>query len=167
MKETNSAGTVTLTRKNHAFGNLQLGTNSGYAFTGREWDGELYYYRARYYDPKIGRFISEDPGGDEDGPNRYAYVGNRPTVLRDPSGTHKIEDPVTGEYVYHSWCDFGHGHPLGEYVCKWEGTKVVRFTTVLLVVAFDPAVVVAPVVANNCSRVVAWAVCRFVCSKDE
>lgn len=34
-----------------------------YAFTGREWDAEtgLYYYRARYYDPRIGRFISEDP----------------------------------------------------------------------------------------------------------
>ena len=35
------------------------------AFTGREWDSEtnLYYYRARYYDPKIGRFLGEDPFG--------------------------------------------------------------------------------------------------------
>jgi RHS repeat-associated protein len=34
-----------------------------YGFTGREWDSEtgLYYYRARYYDPRIGRFISKDP----------------------------------------------------------------------------------------------------------
>lgn len=34
-----------------------------YTFTGREWDKEigLYYYRARYYDPKVGRFISFDP----------------------------------------------------------------------------------------------------------
>jgi RHS repeat-associated protein len=32
---------------------------------GRELDREtgLYYYRARYYDPKVGRFISEDPIG--------------------------------------------------------------------------------------------------------
>ena len=41
-----------------------------YAYTGREWDKEigLYYYRARYYDPMEGRFISRDPigfaGGD-------------------------------------------------------------------------------------------------------
>jgi RHS repeat-associated protein len=44
-------------------GNIESGpTESGYAYTGREWDPEinLYYYRARYYDPKIGRFISED-----------------------------------------------------------------------------------------------------------
>ena len=32
------------------------------------------YYRARYYDPTIGKFISRDPAGMPDGPNRYAYV---------------------------------------------------------------------------------------------
>jgi RHS repeat-associated protein len=44
---------------------LQGGSSSGFAFTGREWDPEagLYYYRARYYDPKIGRFLSEDRSG--------------------------------------------------------------------------------------------------------
>jgi RHS repeat-associated protein len=57
-------------------------------FTGRENDGTgLYYYRARYYAPDLGRFISEDPlefgGGDE---NLYAYVGNRPTGANDPLG---------------------------------------------------------------------------------
>jgi len=57
-------------------------------FTGRENDGTgLYYYRARYYAPDLGRFISEDPlgfgGGDA---NLYAYVGNRPTSANDPLG---------------------------------------------------------------------------------
>jgi RHS repeat-associated protein len=47
----------------------------------------LYYMRARYYDPEIGRFISEDPigfaGGDV---NLYAYVGNNPILIIDPNG---------------------------------------------------------------------------------
>jgi RHS repeat-associated protein len=58
------------------------------AFTGREWDPEtgLYYYRARYYDPKLGRFVSEDPIKFLGGANFYAYVENSPTTRRDPSG---------------------------------------------------------------------------------
>jgi uncharacterized protein RhaS with RHS repeats len=44
------------------------------------------YYRARYYDPKIGRFISEDPIKLAGGLNLYRYVRNNPTNLIDPSG---------------------------------------------------------------------------------
>jgi RHS repeat-associated protein len=86
---TNSAGAVTLTRQSDAWGNLQTGsTTAGYAFTGREWDPEtgLYYYRARYYDPKIGRLISEDPIGFDGGSNFYAYVEDNPVNLIDPLG---------------------------------------------------------------------------------
>jgi len=60
-----------------------------YTYTGREWDKEtgLYYYRARYYDPMEGRFISKDPigfaGGDV---NLYGYTGNNPINLTDPTG---------------------------------------------------------------------------------
>jgi RHS repeat-associated protein len=47
----------------------------------------FYYMRARYYDPSVGRFISEDPigfgGGDV---NLTAYVGNNPVLLVDPDG---------------------------------------------------------------------------------
>lgn len=58
-----------------------------YRFTGREDDGTgLYYYRQRYYSPQLQRFISEDPIGLTGGPNLHAYVGNQPTVLRDPTG---------------------------------------------------------------------------------
>jgi RHS repeat-associated protein len=56
-------------------------------FTGRENDGPLYYYRARYYQPTFGRFVSEDPAGFAAGdPNLYRYVGGSPTNLTDPSG---------------------------------------------------------------------------------
>lgn len=43
-------------------------------------------YRARYYDPAIGRFISEDPIGFKGGVNFYAYVHNNAITLRDPFG---------------------------------------------------------------------------------
>jgi RHS repeat-associated protein len=89
IKMTNSLGQVIFTRQYDAFGNLEVGATQGsYAFTGREWEPEtgLYYYRARYYDPKIGRFISEDPIGFTAGVNFYAYVDNSPVNKTDPLG---------------------------------------------------------------------------------
>jgi RHS repeat-associated protein len=65
------------------------GTGDRFKFTGREYDSEtgLYYYRARYYDPAIGRFISQDPinfsGRDA---NLYRYVTNRPVNSIDRIG---------------------------------------------------------------------------------
>jgi RHS repeat-associated protein len=54
----------------------------------REYDQEvgLYYNRARYYDPQLGRFLSEDPAGIGGGLNLYAYAGNDPVNGRDPNG---------------------------------------------------------------------------------
>ncbi|MFH1777293.1 MAG: RHS repeat-associated core domain-containing protein [Candidatus Omnitrophota bacterium] len=59
-----------------------------YLFTGREYEPEagLYYYRARYYSPAIGRFLSPDPIGFEGGMNFYSYVKNNPVNFTDPSG---------------------------------------------------------------------------------
>ncbi|WP_239711536.1 RHS repeat-associated core domain-containing protein [Paenibacillus sp. 19GGS1-52] len=54
----------------------------------------LYYLRARYYDPSMGRFLNEDTyEGQIDNPlsqNLYTYVSNNPLMYADPSG-HKIE----------------------------------------------------------------------------
>ena len=71
-----------LSQSNPAFGDR-------FAFTGREWDeaAQLYYYRARFYDPVNGRFLSQDPirfaAGDT---NLYRYVSNNPLDFTDPSG---------------------------------------------------------------------------------
>jgi RHS repeat-associated protein len=67
-----------------------------YGFTGREYDYQtgLYYYRARYYDPQQGRFISEDPIGFGGGGNFYAYAGNSPINLTDPSGLKLVVGPL-------------------------------------------------------------------------
>ena len=63
-----------------------------FQYTGRESDPEtgVYYYRARYYDPASGRFLSADPIGFKAGPNFDSYVQNAPTEVGDPldkSGT--------------------------------------------------------------------------------
>jgi RHS repeat-associated protein len=67
--------------------NDQTVTNS-LRFQSRPYDSEtgLYYFRARYYDPELGRFISEDPIGPEAGVNAYAFEGNNPINRADPSG---------------------------------------------------------------------------------
>ncbi|MDP8261782.1 MAG: RHS repeat-associated core domain-containing protein [Candidatus Ancaeobacter aquaticus] len=50
-----------------------------FGFTAREYDRStgLYYYRARYYNPLLGRFIQPDPLGMPDGTNRYIYCLNK------------------------------------------------------------------------------------------
>jgi RHS repeat-associated protein len=88
LKMTNAAGTVTHEYRYDAFGKIEAGsTQGGHSFTGREWDSEigLFYYRSRYYDPNIGRFISEDPIGLLGGPNLYTMVWNNPVGYIDPT----------------------------------------------------------------------------------
>jgi RHS repeat-associated protein len=76
-------------------------SDNPFQFTGRENDGTgLYYYRARYYSPMMGRFISEDPIGISGGinyyvesieksllgMNLYTYANNNPVKYTDPQG---------------------------------------------------------------------------------
>ncbi len=99
---TDSIGRVVQRYEYDSFGNITYQQDPNflqpYTYTGREYDPEsgLYYYRARYYDAKVGRFISEDPIGFDGGINFYSYVGNDPINYNDPTG----ENPaVIGAYV--------------------------------------------------------------------
>jgi RHS repeat-associated protein len=83
-----SNGNLTESITYDSFGNHAASTNTRYTYTGRERDSDtgLMYYRARFYDPQLGRFIGEDPIGLNGGINPYAYVGNNPHSLIDPLG---------------------------------------------------------------------------------
>jgi len=89
---TNSNGGAVKSYWYDAYGNVLLETGStltrGFTYTGRERHARsgLYYYRARFYDPILGRFLSEDPIGLLGGVNLYAYVGNDPVNWIDPLG---------------------------------------------------------------------------------
>jgi RHS repeat-associated protein len=78
-----------------AWGNpiLKVGSSANkFAYTGHQADAEtgLYYFKARYYDPEIGRFISQDPAaGKELQPasyQKYLYAYANPLAFIDPTG---------------------------------------------------------------------------------
>jgi RHS repeat-associated protein len=98
---TNSSGTISESASYDSFGRvLSSNLSTRYQYTGREYDDytNLMFYRARFYDPQIGRFISEDPIGFAGGVNWYAYVKNNPILFRDPLGLQRC-NPLVGSIV--------------------------------------------------------------------
>jgi RHS repeat-associated protein len=86
-----ASGNIVTTYAYDPFGNTVVSgaTNSNeFQYTGREDEGNgLYFYRARYYSPRLGRFINEDPLGFGAGSvNLFSYVGNDPLNSLDPLG---------------------------------------------------------------------------------
>jgi len=127
---TNSAGTVAQTYTYDSFGNTTASSGSftnPFRYAGRDFDSDtgLYYYRARYYDPQPGRFLSEDPLrfgiSANSGPRLtfltsaamrgrsadfYTYVSNRPINDRDPMGLWQAT--IGGGYEVGVQITFGH-----------------------------------------------------------
>jgi RHS repeat-associated protein len=97
-----SAGEVTDAYTYEPFGrSIAQGTTANTErFTGREQDdAESYYYRARYYRPSEGRFLSEDAVRLAPHASLYAYVGGDPVSRMDPTGRLQAPVPVTGPGV--------------------------------------------------------------------
>jgi RHS repeat-associated protein len=72
-------------------GQSQVGNR--YLWQGREYDYEtrLYYFRARWYNPETGRWLSKDPIGISGGLNMYVFCGNNPVNFVDPFGRQEEE----------------------------------------------------------------------------
>jgi RHS repeat-associated protein len=126
-------------------------TGAAFRYTGRRLDPEtgLYYYRARYYSPTLGRFLQTDPIGSRDDINLYAYVGNDPLDRADPAGTEaatadwlrqtnalNAATPVNGEelqsFVLDSLPVVGEYRAVSDFVDHptWLGAAVIGLSVV-------------------------------------
>jgi RHS repeat-associated protein len=95
----------------NAWGTAHSALGNPYMFTGRRWDEEtgLYYYRARYYDGELGRFLQRDPigvwGDEYNLGNIYAYVGNNPANRVDLLGLQQDYDGGWGKGTKDECCE--------------------------------------------------------------
>ena len=103
---TDASGSIAEQLDYDSFGNSAGTPTTGNSYTGRERDDVtgLMYYRARFYDPQVGRFTSQDPIGFAGGTNHFGYVGNNPLNSVDslglqPGPTNYLRDPFPVDEV--------------------------------------------------------------------
>jgi RHS repeat-associated protein len=126
---TSAAGTVTKTYAYDAFGNERnkvANDPNPFRYAGEYFDNETgsVYLRARYYSPITGRFATEDPV--RDGANWYAYCGNNPISLVDPSGlvyipVRSIIEGLGGTVTWNSLNNTATASLDGNTVSLWNG----------------------------------------------
>ena len=86
------------------FGELVDGPAAGVfnplLYIGRRFDPAIWAYdfRARAYDPRLGRFLQRDPAGTVEGTNLYRYAGDNPLTYTDPTGT--VRQQVRADVSY-------------------------------------------------------------------
>ncbi|OUC16585.1 MAG: hypothetical protein B0A82_00860, partial [Alkalinema sp. CACIAM 70d] len=101
--------------------------HSPFGFTGRQYDPEtgLYQYRARYYSPRLGQFLSTDPIGTKDDPNLYMYVGLDPANATDPTGMQERQAYVGGRPIGEGLLR-NHGHMYVATNARYPGDPEAR-----------------------------------------
>jgi RHS repeat-associated protein len=95
---------------------MQSAVGNRHLWHGREysWATGLYYFRARWYDPVTGRWLSKDPIGIAGGLNQYVFCYNNPVTYRDPSGEFGLIGAGIGGLV---------GGVIGGAVAAWNGNS--------------------------------------------
>jgi RHS repeat-associated protein len=116
---TDANGAIMHQYEYEAFGRMasdigNIANETDYTFTNQEFDpeSELYYYNARYYNPRLGRFNSRDTVlghvGDSLSRNLYIYVKNNPLKYTDPTGNES-------ESLYQSFVNNDYVQSIGGY----------------------------------------------------
>ncbi len=119
----NSSGSIVESYNYDAYGNVTIKNSGGnvistsaygnrFLFQGREYDytTQLYNFRARWYDPETGRWLSNDPIGISGGLNLYAFCGNDPVNFVDPIGL-KTWFVIQYKIAGHHWVKIGGDTP--------------------------------------------------------
>jgi RHS repeat-associated protein len=132
----NSTASLANTYNYDSFGNLTAssgGLVNAFQYTGREFDLEtgIYEYRKRYYDPSVGRFLSEDPSHQvrsRDGLNLYRYVRNSPTNYVDPFGLSSTDPTPPGSVFCNCWLASGLLRGSGcQYLCSCTNENIALY----------------------------------------
>jgi RHS repeat-associated protein len=137
-----------------AFGTPSRSSAAGnpFFFTGARYDQttSLHSFRARWYSPGLGRFITADPIGILGGSNRYAYAGNAPSIYTDPVGLSFATSAI--EY----WGDLGSAYDLAAGFAEQHpvGAVVGLFASVAAASEIGTATVLGAVA----SAIYSWAV---------
>ncbi|NHZ39904.1 RHS repeat-associated core domain-containing protein [Massilia aquatica] len=114
LEVTDEAGQIAWAGKYKAWGKVEAGEDAALVaridqplrFPGQYEDQAtgLHYNTFRYYDPDVGRYISQDPIGLDGGANLYAYAPN-PSGWMDPLGW--VHESTPGYFVYELWAPGG------------------------------------------------------------
>ncbi len=147
IRASSTDGTKEAEQKYYPYGTERPGGTgslpTGYRFTGQRQDasiGGLYLMGARWYDPRLGRFLSADSlvpePANPQSLNRYSYAANNPLKFTDPTG-HFSEDEIQKYLGVKNWEDvlaqFDKG---GKYEGQWGWLEVLRNARINDQVAF-------------------------------
>ena len=140
---TDDTGAAARTYDYSAYGVLLAESGTGaslnpFHYTGREYHAEsgLYFYRARFYDPEVGSFISVDPIGQLGGANGYRYAAANPLAFIDSLGWYPLTITGGGTLLSGITADYRVTDPselrqaIADSIARHPGEQITEFTLI-------------------------------------